>query len=113
MTPKTIELFLAPLSIEDLEAVIQIARKHAYWQAQDKVYAFDEPAYRYWASGFPDGPWALPENHPQRKKWDAQREKLYAVVEKYAPSRYTPPQLKPRTKLQRFFDWLRTPRKKK
>lgn len=110
MSPKTIALFLQPLSIADLEEVIQIARRYAYWQAQEDVYQFDSPAYKYWASGFPDGPWALPEAHPQRKKWDARRQALYDVVEKYAPSRYTPPVLKKGTLIHQLierFTWRR------
>lgn len=88
MTETGITAILRGLSIEELEMVIRIARHNARWEADDLVHAFDRGAYSYWLSGFPDGPWSLPETHPDRRAWDKKREQLWELRRKFEEPQY-------------------------
>jgi hypothetical protein len=86
MTAKTIIMFLPGLSDSDLEVVLARIEKILMWRAEDKLDEFEAPAYSYWARGYPDGPWAMPEGSPERDKWEVRRAFFNRNVERYAPT---------------------------
>lgn len=85
MTPKTLVLLANDMTFAELECTIAGLSRLAYWQAEDTLYVFESPAYSYWASGFPDGPWSRPEGTAGRDEWERKRAKLQERSNRFNP----------------------------